>query len=49
MNFVLTPATAGVDLVEDRRPTIIATLVITWVLAIVAVGLRLLGRYINNV
>ncbi|OAQ65351.2 hypothetical protein VFPPC_06466 [Pochonia chlamydosporia 170] len=43
------PPPAGVDLSEDRRATIVATSVVTWFLAIIAIILRLLSRRMKGI
>lgn len=44
----LPPPPPGVDLSEDRRAEIIVVAAITWALAIIAVGLRLVSRHIKG-
>jgi hypothetical protein len=43
------PPPPGVDLGDDRRPAIIAVSIVTWVLALLAVGLRLVCRQMKGV
>lgn len=45
----LPPPPPGLDLAADRRPAIVAVSVLTWALALAAVGLRLLSRHIKRV
>ncbi|KAK2617009.1 hypothetical protein QQS21_000100 [Conoideocrella luteorostrata] len=43
------PPPPGIDLTEDRRAAIVATSVITWVMALVAIGLRIVCRRMKGV
>ncbi|KAL7961750.1 hypothetical protein V8C34DRAFT_272282 [Trichoderma compactum] len=45
----LPPPPAGINLDESRRASIIVTSIVTWILAVIVVGLRILARRMKNV
>ncbi|KAL7947870.1 hypothetical protein V8C42DRAFT_267784 [Trichoderma barbatum] len=45
----LPPPPAGIDLSESRKTAIMVTSIITWVLAVIAVGLRVVSRRMKKV
>jgi hypothetical protein len=45
----LPPPPLGIDLTDDRRLDIVATSVITWLVAIVITGLRIMSRRVKGI
>ncbi|KAL7788706.1 hypothetical protein V8C37DRAFT_418302 [Trichoderma ceciliae] len=45
----LPPPPAGLNLNEDRRSTIMVTSIVTWAMAVLVVGLRIVSRRVKNI
>lgn len=45
----LPPPPDGINLDESRRASIMVTSIVTWILAVIVVGLRILSRRMKNI
>lgn len=45
----LPPAPSGINLDDDRRASIMVTSIVTWCMAVLVVGLRIVSRRLKNI
>lgn len=45
----LPPPPSGINLDDDRRASIMVTSIVTWCMAVLVVGLRLVSRRLKNI
>jgi hypothetical protein len=45
----LPPPPPGINLDDDRRPSIMVTAIVTWAMAVLAVALRMVSRHLKNI